>query len=222
MPQTVKTISFKGANCYLVSAGGGYVLIDTGYSRSRSDIEKELGQAGCQPGNIKLVILTHGDYDHAGNAAYLRKKYNCPIALHRGESEVVENANMLLSRRRISLLKRIAARIVLPFLMLGRFERFKPDLYFKDKRGLSEYGFDAQVIHIPGHSRGSLGILTAGGDLFCGDLFVGGDRPALNSLIDDTAAAKSSVEKLNRFKINTVYPGHGRPFSMEQFNKNNR
>jgi hydroxyacylglutathione hydrolase len=43
--------------------------------------------------------------------------------------------------------------------------------------------------------RGSVGILTAGGDLFCGDLLENYDRPALNSIMDDLAAANASVEE---------------------------
>jgi glyoxylase-like metal-dependent hydrolase (beta-lactamase superfamily II) len=64
---------------------------------------------------------------------------------------------------------------------------------------------------------GSIGILTASGDLFCGDLFENQDRPSFNSIMDDLDAAHASVEKLKTFKINTVYPGHGKPFHMEQF-----
>jgi glyoxylase-like metal-dependent hydrolase (beta-lactamase superfamily II) len=84
---------------------------------------------------------------------------------------------------------------------------------------LSDCGFDAQVLALPGHSRGSIGILTAGGDLFCGDLLDNTDKPALNSIMDDLAAANASVEKLSGFAIHTVYPGHGQPFPMEKFLK---
>ena len=61
-------------NCYLIKTNTGHILIDTGCSNKRTDLEKELEGAGCQPSNLKLIVLTHGDFDHAGNAAYLRKK----------------------------------------------------------------------------------------------------------------------------------------------------
>jgi hypothetical protein len=35
----------------------------------------------------------------------------------------------------------------------------------------------------------------------------------LNSLMDDQAAAKVSMEKLAGMNISTIYPGHGQPFS---------
>ena len=98
----------------------------------------------------------------------------------------------------------------------GKSKRFVPDLYIEEGHDLSEYGFDARVLSIPGHSKGSIGILTPAGDLFCGDLLENTDRPGLNTIMDDVAAAKRSVEKLRSLGINTVYPGHGRPFLLEE------
>jgi len=113
--------------------------------------------------------------------------------------------------------------MITPILFgFGKSERFKPDLYIEDRYDLSEYGFYAKALHIPGHSKGSIGILTAGGDLFCGDLLENTDKPVLNSIIDDLAAANTSVGKLKSLKINTVYPGHGKPFPMDMFTKKNR
>ena len=86
-----------------------------------------------------------------------------------------------------------------------------------DGDDLSEYGFDARVLSIPGHSKGSIGVLTAAGDLFCGDLLENAKEPATNSIMDDPAACGASLETLQHFEINTVYPGHGRPFPMASF-----
>jgi len=80
MPQEIKTINLGGVNCFLVKTGDGHVLIDTGLPTKRTDIEKELESAGCKPGNLKLIVLTHGDFDHTGNVAYLRKKFGTKIA----------------------------------------------------------------------------------------------------------------------------------------------
>jgi glyoxylase-like metal-dependent hydrolase (beta-lactamase superfamily II) len=80
-----------------------------------------------------------------------------------------------------------------------------------------DYGFDAQVLSIPGHSKGSIGILTASGDLFCGDLLENATEPATNSIMDDVAACAASLKKLQGFDIDTVYPGHGKPFAMDAF-----
>ena len=203
-------------NCYLVRTGDGFVLIDTGSTSKRGVIEKELESAGCQPGNLRLIVLTHGDFDHCGNAAYLRKKFGTQIAIHKDDSGMVERGDMLWNRNKQNILIRIIFKL---FFRLSKSDRFKPDLYIDDGYDFSGYGFDAKVLDIPGHSQGSIGILTASGDLFCGDLLANIAKPEVWSIIDDSVAAHASVEKLKRLQINTVYPGHGQPFAMELFMK---
>ncbi|MFZ2071501.1 MAG: MBL fold metallo-hydrolase [Halobacteriota archaeon] len=164
---------------------------------------------GCNPGNLKLIILAHGDFDHTGNAAYLREKFGTKIAMHNGDSGMVESGDMFCNRKKGNILLGMVASILFGF---GKSERFKPDVYIEDGYDLTGYGFDARVLHIPGHSKGSIGILTVDGNLFCGDLLTNWDKPVLNSIIDDSASANASVEKLKSLKINTVYPGYGKPF----------
>lgn len=213
--QKIKTITMPlpfrlgSVNCYLVETDTGFVLIDTGGFNKRAELENELKGAGCRPGNLTLAVLTHGDFDHTGNGAYLREKFGTKIAMHHDDSGMAERGDMFWNRKKGNFLFRMMAPILFRF---GKSERFRPDLYLEDGDDLSEYGFDAKVLHIPGHSKGSIGILTADGDLFCGDLLENRGKPDLNSIMDDSAAAHASVEKLRQHKIDTVYPGHGRPF----------
>jgi hydroxyacylglutathione hydrolase len=225
VPQEIKIINFGGVNCYLVKASDGFILIDTGYPAKRPVLEKELASAGCQPGNLKLVILTHGDLDHAGNCAYLREKYGAKIAMHADDSGMVERGDMHWNRKarpdKFSIIFRIMS-VMSFFFRPGKFDEFRPDLTIDEGFNLFEYGFDAEVLHIPGHSKGSLGILTSGGDLFCGDLLYNiFGKPGIR-FIDDLADYNLSIEKLKKLNIRTVYPGHGKPFPMELFLKNSR
>ncbi len=184
-------------------------------SNQRNVIEQELERAGCHPGTLKLIILTHGDSDHCGNAAYLRQKFGATIAMHYDDLGMVERGDMFWNRQNPHNLIRILFGL---FFSLSKSDRFKPDLYVEDKYSLSDYGFDAEVLHIPGHSKGSIAILTASGELFGGDLLANLNQPEF-WFIDDSVAADASIKKLKSLKINIVYPGHGQPFLMEQFNK---
>jgi glyoxylase-like metal-dependent hydrolase (beta-lactamase superfamily II) len=140
--------------------------------------------------------------------------------MHDDDAGMLERGDMFWNRKKgnafigMNALVRMIAPILFNF---GKSQRCTPDLYVEDGYDLAEYGFDARVLHIPGHSKGSIGILTAAGDLFCGDLFENMGEPALNSIMDDLAAANASVERLKGFEIRTVYPGHGAPFPMELF-----
>ena len=213
--QQIRTISLKlpfrigSVNCSIVETDSGFVLIDTGASNRRRDVVKELESAGCKPGNLKLIILTHGDFDHTGNAAYLRKNFGARIAMHREDAGMLERGDMFWNRKSGNFLIKAVASFLFRF---GKAERCSPDLYIDEGDDLSEYGFDARVLHIPGHSRGSIAILTAEGALFCGDLLEYKGKPVLNSIIDDRPAAEASFERLKGLKVSTVYPGHGEAF----------
>lgn len=211
----IKTIVLGGfaANCYLLKTDLGFVLIDTGRASKRQKLESELANAGCQPGNLNLIVLTHGDFDHTGNCAYLRKKYNSKIAMHEKDAGMVENGDMFWNRQTGNLIARKLVNI------LFKIKRFQPDFYIDESFDLSPYGLNGKVLYLPGHSKGSIGILTANGDLFCGDLFTNTKKPEINSMIDDPADAQRSLAKLKNFTINQVYPGHGKPFAMSSFQK---
>ena len=223
LPIKLGIIQLSDVNCYLIKTTSSFILIDTGISNKRYELEKALENAGCLPGNLKLIVLTHGDFDHTGNAAYLRGKYKAPITIHPSDLGMVEYGDMSWNRKAKSVLStafRYAPLIFsasLFFSKSSKLERFKPDFTVDEGHIFSECGFDAKVIHIPGHSMGSIGILTPDNDLFCGDLFVNRRKPMLNRLMDDIVAAKSSVEKLKSLKIRIVYPAHGKPFLMESF-----
>jgi glyoxylase-like metal-dependent hydrolase (beta-lactamase superfamily II) len=155
MSTEIKTISLLlpyklgGVNCYLIETDTGYILIDTGGSNKRTDLEKELESAGCQPGNLKLIVLTHGDFDHTGNAAYLRKKFDTKIAMHNGDSGMVEHGDMFCNRKKLFILIRMIVPILFGF---GKSERFKPDFYIEDGYDFTGYGFDYEPTysHFPG------------------------------------------------------------------------
>jgi hydroxyacylglutathione hydrolase len=216
-PITLGGLPGFSANCYLVKTDTGYILIDTGFSPKRTNLDQQLERAGCPPGNIKLIVITHGHGDHTGNCAYLRAKYAARVAMHRGDSDMVEGGDIDLS-----VFNRILVGLLSLIAGLGKSEKFRPDIYLEEGDDLSEYGFDAKVLHLPGHSPGSIGILTASGDLFCGDLFVNVTKPVKHFIVTDAATFKASVERLKSLHVNTVYPGHGKSFSMERFIKNSR
>jgi hydroxyacylglutathione hydrolase len=207
----------KGTNCYLLKTAGGFFMIDSGYAFSRGVVKKALAAAGCKPGALKLIVLTHGDIDHTGNCKYLRRKLGAKIAMHCDEAAAAVNGNMLATRKNPigSFLKflMILIRLVMP-------HRFKPDILLADGDDLSQYGLTAKVLHTPGHTIGSISILTAEGDLFCGDLLVGGRNPGLNHLVDDLAQMKAGVSRIKDLDIRQIYPGHGRPFTLQELLKN--
>jgi hydroxyacylglutathione hydrolase len=219
-PDTVEataTICLASVNSYLLRAGGGFVLVDTGKPEKRAPLESRLRAAGCVPGGLRLIILSHGDYDHAGNAAYLRRVFGAPVAMHRLDAARVQTGDWSLGLKPKPDKFPLLFRTVSAFIRPGAFDTFTPDLLLEDGRDLGAYGLDGRALHLPGHTAGSIGVLTAAGDLFCGDLLDSmTGRPGLEFFIDDMAAAQASLGRLRQLEITTVHPGHGRPFRLEQ------
>ncbi|MFZ2096956.1 MAG: MBL fold metallo-hydrolase [Anaerolineales bacterium] len=206
-------LKMSHVNAYLIRTDQGFFLVDTGMTNARRQIELALEHLCCHPGDLKLILLTHGDFDHTGNAAHLRDKFSAKIAMHQADSGMLENGDMFWNRKfKNSFLKKVMPL----FIRFGEKERCTPDIYVEDGTVLTEYGWDAQVYNTPGHSSGSICILTAFGDLFCGDLLTNSTgKPMLNSMMYDSEAGKASLEKLKALSIKTVYPGHGLPFAWE-------
>lgn len=222
MKTTITTIQLNlplkmgSVNCYLYQSGDGFILIDTGPSQRRGMLEETLLNHGCQPGKLKLIILTHGDFDHAGNAAYLRAMYGSKIAMHRADTGMVEQGDMFSNRTKGNpIMSWISSRM----FGFGKAEKFTPDIFLKEGDTFGDYGWSAQVLSIPGHSQGSIGILSSSGELFCGDLLDSlNDEgiPSINSIMDDLESANASVDKLRQHDIKIVYPGHGGSFPLDQ------
>lgn len=226
-------IDLDGVNCYLGKAEEGFILFDTGghlimdkeYTDRREKLCSYLDKAGCRPGNLKLIILTHGDSDHSGNAAFLREKYQTSIAMHRADTELVKG--ITLSKRMESFHYRSPIYRFIFRLMRKKilkitervhtdYTPFEPDILLQDGEALQKYGLPAKVVHLPGHTPGSIGILCETGELIAGDIFVNLKKPSLAPNAADFSQMERSAHKLSKMKLSMVYPGHGEPFAAEK------
>lgn len=207
---TIKLGRLSG-NCYLIRKNADYFLIDTGLKSMRKRLLKVITGNGCNPGNLKLIILTHGDFDHTGNGAFLKKMFGCPIAIHSEDSHAIESGDMFINRKSgngfLKMLINLAFAI----------QKFSIDALLKDNDRLEEFGLNAGIVHLPGHSSGSIGILTSQGDLFCGDILTNIKKPILNTILDQPDIAKKSVERLSKLEFKWIFPGHGNRFSIGEF-----
>ena len=206
-------LGMGSVNCYLLRAREGFVLVDTGAPNARARLHRMLEDSGCLPGKLNLILITHGDFDHAGNAAQLRRALGGQIGMHADDARMAEIGDMFVNRSRPNAILRVLVPLLIGF---GKAERFSPDVLLEDGTALAEYGLDARVIGLPGHSKGSIGILTADGNFFCGDLLESTKEPGPGSIMDDRQAALASMARLRELKIRMIYPGHGVPFSMDQ------
>ncbi len=199
-------------NAYLLQAGDGFILVDTGIGDVWTKLESELLSRGALPERLKLVILTHGDMDHAGNCKKLQQKYGVSVAVHQGDLEMVSTGT---PRRRSA--KTFTGKLMtwMASRMKDTSGCFEPNLYLEDGQNLQEFGLDATIFHTPGHTSGSISILTAAGELLVGDTLSNRRTPKTADLFEDESVLITSLSKLRGVDAKTVYPGHGKPFPFE-------
>lgn len=83
-------LSFIGdewVGCFVLETSEGVVLIDTMEPRQRyfDMIETGLAELGYEGSDIAAVLITHGHFDHYGNAGALREKYGCKLYMTAGD-----------------------------------------------------------------------------------------------------------------------------------------
>ena len=212
--EDIKIINLTFVNAFLLKVKEGFILIDTGLSMHWDKLENELISAGCLPDKLKLVIITHGDYDHCGNGRNLQEKYGATIAMHKADEPMVRNG--LIRKRKIkSFRNKIFFLIRILFNKMVEYEKLTPDIYLASGQNLQEYGLYGTVIHIPGHTHGSIGVLTDEGSLFSGDTFINNKRPNTARLVENQNELDMSLARLKKMNIKMVYPGHGMPFELK-------
>lgn len=215
MPDEAQRIDLGFVNAYLIPVGDSYILIDTGIAQQWGQLETQLLRAGCLPDKLKLVIITHGDFDHTGNCARLQRKYQARVAMHPGDLGMV-TTGMPVKRAARGMMGRLF--LFLGGLVGGRagFETFQPDILLEDGQALGEYGLAARIIYTPGHTKGSIAVLTEDGQLFVGDTLSNRDRPDSTPFIQDFQELRDSISLLKSLDARIIYPGHGKPFLFEE------
>jgi hydroxyacylglutathione hydrolase len=214
MSELVIPIDLGFVNAYLLRAKGGFVLVDTGLGGQLPRLEAGLEAAGCAKGSLKLIVLTHADRDHSGNAAALAAEFGVPIAIHEGDKSALELGIAPERHGRNALISLLMA-LRRKSKGAGAVRGPHADILLADGASLTEYGLEARVLHLPGHTPGSIALLLGDGSLVAGDVFSNRKRPGLSPFIWCSEEYGASLERLKAMasSIATVYPGHGSPFA---------
>lgn len=199
----INRIARGNVNCYIVTENDKAILIDTGRKKYREKILEK-----CREQHVSLIVLTHGHMDHCQNAAYLANALHIPIAMNK------KDMNLIPDNRNQSLLaKTLVGKIVLS-VSLSSFEKdslevFEPIIYLKNGDDLSGYGIAAKVVELPGHTKGSIGVMIED-NLFVGDALMNMFYPTVSMLYADEYEMLSSAEYISELGEITIYFGHGK------------
>ncbi|SFU49206.1 Glyoxylase, beta-lactamase superfamily II [Clostridium sp. DSM 8431] len=208
------TICCGNVNCYLIHYGSYAILIDTAKEKYRTFLLDKLKDY-----NITLIILTHGHYDHIANAAFLAKHFNTKIAMHKDDYKLSKNnlMNTIYSNSN-SFLGNITKKAFLKSFKKANVDDFEPDIFLEDGQNLKSFGIDAKIIHLPGHTKGSIGVLLNKNELIAGDVFMNFLYPCESLIVEDLDMLRKSINKIEGLNLKLLYPGHGGPITSVKVN----
>ncbi|WP_287155499.1 MBL fold metallo-hydrolase [Candidatus Solincola tengchongensis] len=220
----------RNVNLYLF-LGREPALIDAGpfHPFLAEVVEGALRYAGSS--RLSYLYLTHSHIDHFGSADRIRRSTGAVVAAHRYEAPRIERVRSRL-RREYRCYADLSAALGFPkevsdsvFSIAHRWiELSEPcPLGLKLEGGERVPAGDRllEVVHTPGHTAGHLcfyepeeGILFSGDhlmrsitpnpELYC---------PPRQGRLTGLPQFISSLERLKDMRVETAYPGHGRPIS---------
>jgi len=206
------------SNMYFIRQAIGWIVVDAGRKSKQKQLIRFIKMHDIHPCDIKFVFVTHVHYDHVGNLHWLRKWTKAQIIVHKN---AVENLEMgwMDDLKAGKFWAKILLKINDIFSKRIRFNGVTPDLIIKHDRDLFEYGFNAKIIHTPGHTQGSISLIIDNRYAFVGDLCFNlrFSKTLIPPIYQDYQQLYVSWNKLNRTGVTEFYPGHGDQFSISQF-----
>ena len=205
----IRYLNHGGTTCYLLKNEEKVLLIDTGLFGNLKALDKWLD--GCE---VDYVFLTHGHVDHDWNALAFQKR----------------GAKIILSEKDKDLPRHYMSQPVQPTMPKYRFRNFTqhvngsifrthkytPDILIGDNWDfLRSLGFNAEIVPLPGHTYGSVGILSDN-VLYCGDSFTAlWGKPEITPHAVSIELMKASLKKMLEIDPEWLACGHGAPVRME-------
>ena len=170
-------VGSMATNCYIVDG----IIIDPG-----DDAEYIMDHVK----NPKMIIATHGHFDHIMAAYALQQAYNIPFYIHSDD---------------MFLLKTMRSR-AMHFLGLKDVDPPPTPTPIRE----------IEFIHTPGHTPGSI-CLKFGDALFVGDtIFADGAVGRTDFSYSDREKLDQSIQTILSYPKNTkLYPGHGEETTVE-------
>lgn len=186
-------VGYIGTNCYVVVNGDNEaVVIDPGDEAGKiRDFLKENNFT------LKMIFLTHGHFDHIGAVSELKNEFSVPVYIHPDDYEMAKDPLKNESRN------------------FGGPEVFcVPDKFYNDK-DIIPFGSESfEVMATPGHSEGSVSLIT-GDNIFTGDTLFAGSIGRTDLYKGNYSVLACSLKKfLDIEKDFNIFPGHGEATSL--------
>ena len=223
MSTQIYPVRFGINRCYLIREEG-VIMIDGGPPKKLKAFQKFIGGIPIRPEDIRLIVLTHGDFDHVGSAGEIRSLIGAKIAIHENDRETFEKALHHFPTGTTAWGHSLRFILNPVTTVLFKFPGEKADIVLDNSDyPLHDFGINGRIVYTPGHTSGSVSVLLESGDAFVGCLAHNNLpfrlKPGLPIFADDIEEVKRNWKRVIERGAKTIYPAHGDPFPVEIIKK---
>lgn len=220
MKTEISRIPMGKSNSYLIKGEDGFILVDAGMPGKSKNVLKTLNNYNAKFDDIDLIIVTHVHNDHVGSLHDIKKNSNALVLVHEKEKNYLKRGYNKFPDGTMAFSKIISSLANNLFFSKDQFEPVEADIIIDDDFDLSDYGVNGRIIHTPGHTEGSISIIIENKFCITGDTLF---NMFLNSVYppfaNDEEELLESWKKIRKQNCKKYYPGHGRKFSLNKFDK---
>jgi glyoxylase-like metal-dependent hydrolase (beta-lactamase superfamily II) len=225
-------------NVYLIEEeDGGIALFDSGLgsAEARAALAEGFRRLGRSPADLRRIVLSHGHVDHYGNAQNLVEAAGRPVPVHAHAADVGKVAahgqrwrdkmahyGAYLVRLGVppEVLQQLAGELGGGYDLARRVDEVHA---IAEGTRLRFRHFEAEVLHMPGHTSGLVCLWVAShGLLLAADHLL--ERVSPNPIIElgpegeegffrPLVTYLTSIARTRELPVRLVLPGHGPPFS---------
>ena len=196
------------AHIYLIGlpSSKDLTLIDVGVTGKGQEKLDVLKKYGIQPGDIKRIILTHAHLDHIGCIREVLKETHAELWMHLKEADLLEQGQELIVFGQ-EMVKEMCHN---HYNIKSGDYTLTFDKKLEGNEDLEIGGMIWKVLHVPGHSLGSLALydpankILIAGDVVYADYTIG----RFDFFGSSAQELKSTLQFLSSLDVNILLPGH--------------